>query len=215
MGLKGRFGSKFISRLESGRIPDPALGTIARFLKACGARWYQFCDVLEPVETADVPVPEVAKELLSERAIERAETAARDETWRYSKNQQEFFHLKPETPETRLESIAKFLTYRMLENVIQQGVLVVLRASPISTIMYPVYRGVARHILGLLWRKAKTEKGRAELMAELPKCPETICDKLDEKEPDWTDMGLDLELVAQVQAQVWAYFRETGLNSAG
>jgi hypothetical protein len=107
------------------------------------------------------------------------------------------------------------MTYRMLENVVQQGVLEVLRANPVATIMYPVYRGVARHILGLLWRKAKTEKGRAELMAELPKCPESICDKLDEKEPDWTGMGLDLELVAQVQARVWAYFRETRLKSAG
>jgi hypothetical protein len=50
-------------------------------------------------------------------------------------------------------------------------------------------------------------------MAELPKCPESICDKLDEKEPDWVDMGLDLELVAQVQATVWAYFREARLQS--
>jgi hypothetical protein len=214
MGIKGQFASKYIWRLESGRVPDPALNTIARFLRACGARWYQFCDALEPVETADVSVSEAAKELLPERAIEQAETRARDETWRYSKNQQEFFHLRPETPETRSESIEKFTTYRVLENVIQQGVLEVLRQSPVATIMYPVYRGVARHILGLLWRKAKTEKGRVELMAELPKCPPCICDKLDEKEPDWTDMGLDLELVAQVQARVWAYFRETRLAEA-
>jgi hypothetical protein len=213
MGLKGQFASKYIWRLESGRVPDPALNTIARFLKACGARWYQFCDVLEPVETADVRMPEAAKELLPERAIEQAEARAREETWRYSKNQQEFFHLKPETPETRLESIEKFMTYRMLENVIQQGVLEVLRASSVATIMYPAYRGVARHILGLLWRKAKTEKGRVELLVELPKCPKSICAKLDEKEPDWTDMGLDLELVAQVQARVWVYFRETRLES--
>jgi hypothetical protein len=52
-------------------------------------------------------------------------------------------------------------------------------------------------------------------MAELPKCPTGICDKLNEKEPDWTDMGLDLELVARVQAQVWAYFREMRLKPAG
>ena len=212
MGLRGKQARKSVSLLELGEGSDPTVSTIARFLKACGARWYQFCDVLEPVETAEVSMPEAAKELLPKQAIEQAEARAQEETWRYSKNQQEFFHLKPETPETRPESIRKFLTYRMLENVIQQGVLEVLRASPISTIMYPVYRGVARHILGLLWRKAKTEKGRAELMAELPKCPECICDKLDEKEPDWTDMGLDLELVAQVQAQVWAYFREAGLK---
>jgi transcriptional regulator with XRE-family HTH domain len=137
MGLKGQFGSKYISRLETGRIPDPALNTIARFLRACGARWYQFCDVLEPVETADVVVSEAAKELLPERALEQAETRAREETWRYSKNQQEFFHLKPESPETRPESIEKFMTYRMLENAIQQGVLEVLRARPRATSMYP------------------------------------------------------------------------------
>jgi len=214
MGLTGEQAYKLVWRLESGRGQDPSIGTIARFLKACGARWYQFCDVLEPVETAEISVPEAAKELLPKRAIEQAETAARDETWRYSKNQQEFFHLKPQAPESKPESIEKFMTYRMLENVIQQGVLAVLRASPISTIMYPAYRGVARHVLGLLWRKAKTEKGRTELMAELPKCPECICDKLDEKESDWTDMGLDLELVAQVQATVWAYFREAELKSS-
>jgi transcriptional regulator with XRE-family HTH domain len=215
MGLRGEQAYKLAWRLESGRGKDPSIGTIARFLRACGARWYHFCDVLEPVETADIAAPEAAKELLPEQAVERAEAAARDETWRYSKNQQEFFHLKPEAPEARQESIEKFMTYRMLENVIQQGVLEVLRESSVATIMYPVYRGVARHILGLLWRKAKTEKGRAEMMAELPKCPECICDKLDEKEPDWTDMGLDLELVAQVQARVWAFFRETQLKSAG
>jgi len=81
--------------------------------------------------------------------------------------------------------------------------------------MYPAYRGVARHLLGLLWRAAKTEEGRAGLMTDLPECPASICDKLDEKEPDWCDMGLDLELVAQAQALVWAYFREMRLNSAG
>ena len=212
MGLTGRFGCKSVWRLESGRVANPSLETIARFLKACGARWYQLCDVLEPANNADVKVPEAAMELLSTQAAQRAETAARDETRRYARNQQEFFHLRPETPETKPESIRKFMTYRMLENIIQQGVLAVLRASPISTIMYPAYRGVARHILGLLWRKAKTDDGIAELMAELPKCPGSICDKLDEKEPDWCDMGLDLELVAQVQAQVWAYFRETRLS---
>jgi transcriptional regulator with XRE-family HTH domain len=212
MGLSGKQARKSVSLLERGEGSDPTVSTIARFLKACGARWYQLYDVLEPVEMADVSVPEAAKELLPERAIERAEAAAREETWRYSKNQQEFFHLKPETPETRQESVEKFMTYRMLENVVQQGVLEVLRESSVATIMYPAYRGVARHILGLLWRKAKTEEGRAELMAELPKCPECICDKLDEKEPDWTDMGLDLELVAQVQARVWVYFRETRLK---
>jgi transcriptional regulator with XRE-family HTH domain len=215
MGLRGKQARKSVSLLERGEGSDPTVGTIARFLRACGARWYQFCDVLEPVETAEVSMPEAAKELLPERALEQAETRARDETWRYSKNQQEFFHLRPETPETRLESIEKFMTYRMLENVIQQGVLEVLRASPVATIMYPAYRGVARHVLGLLWRKAKTEKGRADLIAKLPKCPESICGRLDEKEPDWTDMGLDLELVAQLQARVWVYFRETRLKSAG
>jgi transcriptional regulator with XRE-family HTH domain len=214
MGLTGRQARKSVSLLERGEGADPTVSTIARFLEACGARWYQFCDVLEPVETVDVAVPEAAKELLPERAIERAETAAREETWRYSKNQQEFFHLKPETPATKHESIEKFMNYRMLENLVQQGVLEVLRESSVATVMYPAYRGVARHILGFLWRKAKTEKGRAELMAELPKCPECICDKLDEKEPDWTDMGLDLELVAQVQARVWVYFRETRLKTA-
>ena len=212
MGLTGEQAYKLVWRLESVRCRDASIGTVARFLKACGARWYQFCDVLEPVETADVSVPEAVKELLPERAIEQAETAAREETRRYARNRQEFFHLKPQVPKTRSESVRKFTTYRMLENVIQQGVLEVLRNSPVSVIMYPAYRGVARHLLGLLWRKAKTEKGRAKLTTELPKCPGIICDKLDEKEPDWTDMGLDLELVAQVQATVWAYFRETRLQ---
>jgi transcriptional regulator with XRE-family HTH domain len=215
MGLRGKQARKSVSLLERGEGADPTVSTIARFLKACGARWYQFCDVLESVEIADASMPEATKELLPERALEQAESRAQDETWRYSKNQQEFFHLKPESPETRPESIEKFMTYRMLENVIQQGVLEVLRASPVATIMYPAYRGVARHILGFLWRRAKTEKGRAELMAELPKCPQCIATRLDEKEPDWIDMGLDLELVAQVQARVWVYFRETRLKSAG
>jgi hypothetical protein len=171
--------------------------------------------VLEPVETIDVIVPEAATELLPKPAIERVRATVRDETWRYSKNRQEFFHLRPETPETRPISIGKFMTYRMLENLVQQGVLEVLRESSVSTVKYPAYRAVARHILGLLWQEAKTEEGRAGLMAELPKCPTGICDKLDEKEPDWTDMGLDLELVARVQAQVWAYFREMRLKPAG
>jgi hypothetical protein len=215
MGINGRFGSKYVSRLESGRIPSPALDTIARFLRACGARWYQLCYVLEPVETIDVVMPEAANQLLPKPAIERVRATVRDETWRYSKNRQEFFHLRPETPETRPISIGKFMTYRMLENLVQQGVMEVLRKSSVATITYPAYRGVARQVLGLLWQEAKTEEGRAGLMAELPKCPACICDKLDEKEPDWTDMGLDLELVARVHAQVWACFREMRLKSVG
>jgi transcriptional regulator with XRE-family HTH domain len=212
MGLRSKQARKSVSRLEQGEGADPTVSTIARFLRACGARWYQFCDVLEPNDNAYVAAPDAAKALLPRQAVEQAETAAQEETSRYARNQQEFFHLKPEPPETRPESIRKFLTYRMLENVVQQGVLEVLKNSPVSVIMYPAYRGVARHLLGLLWQQAKTEEGKAGLMAELPKCPESICDKLDEKEPDWIGMGLDLELVAQVQAQVWAYFREMRLN---
>jgi hypothetical protein len=78
MELRGEQAYKLVWRLESGRGRDPSIGTIARFLRACGARWYQFCDVLEPVETADVPMPEAARELLPERAIERVEAAVRD-----------------------------------------------------------------------------------------------------------------------------------------
>jgi len=162
MGLRSRQAGKSVSRLKNGQGADPTVSTIARFLRACGARWYQFCDVLEPSDNADVAMPEASNELLSQQAAERAETAAREETERYARNQQEFFHLKPEPSETRPESIRKFLTYRMLENVVQHGVLDVLRNGPVSVIMYPAYRGVARHILGLLSQAAKTEQGELD-----------------------------------------------------
>ena len=65
MGLRSRQARKPVSRLERGKCADPTVSTITRYLRACGARWYQFCDVLEQIDNADVTVPEAASELLS------------------------------------------------------------------------------------------------------------------------------------------------------
>ena len=55
IGLQGKHRKMIIMKLETGRIGNPHLQTIARFLRACGARWSRFSDQLERV---DLVVPD-------------------------------------------------------------------------------------------------------------------------------------------------------------
>ena len=54
MGLTGRASGRFIGHLENGRIGNPSVKTIARFLRVQGARWYQVTDLLECVESVEI-----------------------------------------------------------------------------------------------------------------------------------------------------------------
>ena len=57
LGLQGRDRRSFVSRLERGKEPNPALSTIVRFLHACGARMSALSDLLDRIE----PLPEDPK----------------------------------------------------------------------------------------------------------------------------------------------------------
>jgi len=48
MGLKGKSRWSFISRLEQGAIKGPSLDTVTRYLRACGAQFFEFYDLLGP-----------------------------------------------------------------------------------------------------------------------------------------------------------------------
>jgi transcriptional regulator with XRE-family HTH domain len=53
---KGRWNQ--IAQLEQGRYPNPALKFIARYLRACGAKWAEFTDLLESISLPELGMVE-------------------------------------------------------------------------------------------------------------------------------------------------------------
>ena len=51
MGLPYSSAAIFLSRLERGKIAEPRLSTITRYLKACGALFSEFYDMLTRTKT--------------------------------------------------------------------------------------------------------------------------------------------------------------------
>ena len=65
MGLKGSQRRKLVQRLETGEAASPTLEIVIRYLRACGARWSQFVELMESF-TPELP-PKAPKGLDSLR----------------------------------------------------------------------------------------------------------------------------------------------------
>jgi transcriptional regulator with XRE-family HTH domain len=72
MGLGYRSGKSFVSLLEKGKIPDPHLSTITFYLRACGALFSEFYDVLTRVELLPIDPTPIQQTKLSLKRKERA-----------------------------------------------------------------------------------------------------------------------------------------------
>lgn len=207
MGLTRREQS-LVCRLEQGRVANPTLQTIGRFLRACGARWQVLNTVLDDLSIPAVKLAEAPLELAPEGRRRRVREQTERQVVKYALALPDRYHQRPVAPERQAVARKRFADYRVVANLVGEGVLGVLRETELPLMAYPFYRAVGRHLLGLLWRMARTSAGREELLNHKSGLPDRIREKLEAKDLDWRRQRLDPEIVAQVQATVLAWCRE-------
>jgi hypothetical protein len=128
---------------------------------------------------------------------------------------------KLEHPRTRAARVIRVRNYRIVANIIEEDARKIISRNPAVTVVHvSMYKDVARAALGVLWKMAKTEKGRDALLRKLgtaplfrgrksrdsPQFPEAIANKLTARAARWPE--LIPELIAQIQIQTLVRFRQ-------
>ena len=173
MGLKGQWRKVSVSRLEKGRIGNPSLKLVAHFLRVCGARWSEFTDLLmwpEPVAVDAEPIEEAGfEDEIRDRVLSKTERQARkfQHKLAYPIKRQRGI-TRPVHPARQQAVVLRLRDYRMVSNIVEQDVTELFRKQAVPTPLIYAYKDVARETLGLLWRQAKTEPGRAALATGVP-----------------------------------------------
>jgi transcriptional regulator with XRE-family HTH domain len=159
MGLTGKGRWNQIARLEQGRNPDPRLSTVALYLRACGAQFFEFYDTLTRIEPVLIdtrpiertPMKREQKEILLRR-VKREVYNYQDET-SYPKRG------KPMPPEKQKPAASRLADYRVQVAVIEQEVKKLLGTVNVTFVEIPGYLTIARRILGELRRGSRPGSG--------------------------------------------------------
>jgi transcriptional regulator with XRE-family HTH domain len=155
MGLTGKGRHNLITRLETGKVTDPHLSTITRYLRACGAQFFEFYDTLTriepvPVDTRPIerlPMKREQKEILLRR-VKREVYNYQDET-SYPKRG------KPISPDKQKPAAAKLADYRVQVVLVEQDVKKLLGTENVTFVEIAGYLTIARRILGELRRAGR------------------------------------------------------------
>ena len=155
MGLDGKQRRKTVERLEHGRIGNPSLDTIGRFLRACGASWGEVTAVLDRGESVEIDTKPIADTEFEVRDKQRMEWAVEKQVRKFETNLARPIGAKPLHPKKQAEAVRKLRNYRMVVSIIEEAVAGLLADKPVVSIEYPRYKAVAREVVGLLWREAR------------------------------------------------------------
>jgi transcriptional regulator with XRE-family HTH domain len=198
MDLTGHRRETQIWRLEQGKTVNPTLERVALFLQACGASWSDFIPALEHVETHEVRAQAIDNSGLARADRERLARATGNQVRKFEQGLRFSAGAKPLHPSRRAAVAGRLRNYRITANLIEQAVEEILKPTELLPASYALYKAVARHCLGFLWRDAQRPAPRRKQ----PSREERLTRRLEAKEADWRRQKLDLALVKQVQEVV-------------
>jgi len=227
MRLGGKQRRKTVERLEHGRIGNPSLDTIGRFLRACGASWGEVTAVLDRGEPVEIDTKPIADTEFEARDKQRLEWAVEKQVRKFETKLARQVATKPLHPRKQSEAVRKLRNYRMVVSIIEEAVAKLLADKPVVSIEYPRYKAAAREVLGFLWREVRRsqkrevrsqnrlEEGEGEVRrqkleirsqndsdGECRMQNEELADQLAEKAEWWQMQKLDPELVRKLQDMV-------------
>jgi len=219
MGLVGKLRRKKIERLEQGKSINPTLSTVARYLRACGARWEAFTDLLHKLEPIPIPTHAIEQTEFKPEVKERIVRATKTQIDEFQKKlAYPLRPTKPEAPAKQAASVARLRNYRTAINIIEQAVNQILAPTQTSVMGYLWYKALARDFLGILWHRAQKPEGKAELQQAMPKLPQSLIERFEKRVKKWEHYQLDPEIIGKIQAEVVSRFYKLlgqGLTDSG
>jgi transcriptional regulator with XRE-family HTH domain len=129
MGLRGKGRWNLIARLEHGRVADPHLSTITFYLRACGALFSEFYDVLTRVQHLPIDPTPIQNTKLSLKRKERVIEQATKMVHKYQERIEYPLVAVPMKPEKQRKATEAFRVYTIQAKIIEQEVLQMLRTE--------------------------------------------------------------------------------------
>ena len=142
-------------RLETGRVANPTVKTIALYLRACGALWGEITGILDYREPVPIDTKAITDSELSPEDKQRLEWAIEKQVRKFETKLAMPMGGKPLHPARQAEAVRKLRNYRIVVTLMEQAVAEVLADRPVVSIEYPRYKAVEREALGLLWRATR------------------------------------------------------------
>jgi len=155
MGLKGKCRWTFITRLEQGNIKNPYLSTVTLYLRACGAQFFEFYDLLTRIEPVLVDTSPIERLPVKREQKEMLLRRVKREVYNYQEETSYPKHGKPIAPEKQKPAATKLGDYRVQVAVIEQEVKKLLGTENVSFVDIAGYLTVARRVLGELRRAGR------------------------------------------------------------
>ena len=163
MGLRGKGRWNLIARLEHGKIAEPHLSTITCYLRACGALFSEFYDVLTRVELLPIDTTPMQSTKLSLKRKERVIEQVTKHVQKYQARIEYPLVAVPMKPEKRRKATEAYREYAIQAEIIGQEVVQMLRTAENEAVAKGrtvlvqhfddnKYVNLARSILGTLRR---------------------------------------------------------------
>jgi transcriptional regulator with XRE-family HTH domain len=202
MGLAGKGRSGFIFRLETGRVHDPAAGTLVRYLQVCGAYMDEFFGQFNRVDFVGVrPLPKGASK--REREIQQL---TRNETLKWQLQVARPSAGKPLSPKQQQAGARRFRDYRQMVNSVEAAVedeLMRREIHPIYHIRYKAYaRSVLKELRGLEPQANASERNRRGKGLETPVHASKRHRNNGQDAGPIANLGLDARVAARVRTVV-------------
>ena len=152
MGLGGKCSKSFICNLEAGRIRNPEFLTVIRFVRACGAKWEEFCDLYDPPTVPEVDTAEIDRTSFPDSDKKQLKHKLRMEVYKYNSRTTRWVKGKPMAPEVQKQARQRFESYRSQANIIELAAKRMLDYEAFPKTDYVGYLLLARRMLSLLRR---------------------------------------------------------------
>jgi transcriptional regulator with XRE-family HTH domain len=159
MGLAGKGRHNLITRLETGRIANPYLGTVTRYLRACGAQFFEFYDTLTRIEPVLVDTGPIERTPMERKQKEMLLRRVKREVYNYQDETSYPKRGRPIRLEKQKSAASKLADYRVHEAVVEQEVKKLLGTARVTFVEVPGYLTIARRILGELRRGSRPGSG--------------------------------------------------------
>ncbi len=138
MGLSGKGRHNLITRLETGKVTDPHLSTITRYLRACGAQFFEFYDTLTRIEPVPVDTSRIERLPIKREQKEMLLRRVKREVYNYQDETSYPRRGKPIAPEKQKPAAARLADYRVQVAVIEQDVKKLLETENVTLVEVPV-----------------------------------------------------------------------------
>jgi hypothetical protein len=158
MGLAGKVRKSFICNLEAGRVKNPKLLTVIRFIRACGAKWADFCALYDPPPNPELDTREIDRASLSTADKETLKRRLRQQVYKYESRTKRWVKGRPMEPVVQERAQKRFVKHRRQYGIIEMAARRFLDKQEFPAVQYFAWLDLTQRIFSVLRRYPEAER---------------------------------------------------------